>query len=221
MKVPPSIQNTAERFNRMSLRERVLVFGALLAGFVVCGDTFLIQPVAGREQALISETAELNRQMSAAGNGVDGAPDATSVAQEKEQSLEASLAAVNGELAAVAAGLIPPQQIAQMLHEVLQRQRGIRLVSLHNEPVRSLVPAQPAIEQPKSEAPVTQGPFSHPIVMVVEGNYLDVLAYLRELESMAFRVYWNRLELETLEYPRNRVRIELSTLSMDQEWLGV
>jgi MSHA biogenesis protein MshJ len=48
-----------------------------------------------------------------------------------------------------------------------------------------------------------------------------VLAYLHALESLEWRFYWRLLELESTAYPRNRVRIELSTLSLDRDWIGV
>lgn len=220
MKLPSALQNAAARFNRMNLRERVLVFGAIVAVLFVAFDTLLMQPLATREQQLTAELQQIQQQMHAAAGAIADGPDATSIAQEKQQSLQSTLTAVNAELTSASAGLIAPDRIAEMLHEVLSRQRGLTLVSLHNEPVRSLVPAPPATTPEAIPAPL-QGPFAHPVVLVVEGSYLDVLAYLRELEQLPFRVYWNRLELNTVQYPANRVRIELSTLSMDEQWLGV
>ena len=57
--------------------------------------------------------------------------------------------------------------------------------------------------------------------MVIEGNYLDVVAYLKDLEALPWQFCWKDLELATVKYPVNRVRIEITTLSMDKEWLGV
>jgi MSHA biogenesis protein MshJ len=65
------------------------------------------------------------------------------------------------------------------------------------------------------------GPYLHPVELVVEGRYLDVVAYLRALEGLPWRFYWRVLQLETKTYPLNRVRIELSTVSLDKEWIGV
>jgi MSHA biogenesis protein MshJ len=59
------------------------------------------------------------------------------------------------------------------------------------------------------------------VELIVEGNYLDVLAYLHALEALPYRFYWRVLELKSTEYPVNRVRIELGTLSMDREWIGI
>jgi MSHA biogenesis protein MshJ len=82
-------------------------------------------------------------------------------------------------------------------------------------------PPPPAVEQAAVSRPASSGPYVHPVELVVEGNYLDVLAYLHALENLPWRFYWKILELQTTHYPTNRVRIELSTLSMDKDWIGV
>ncbi len=56
---------------------------------------------------------------------------------------------------------------------------------------------------------------------MIEGEYGDVLNYLQALEALPWRFRWKTLDLTTKQYPVNRVRLELSTLSMDKTWLGV
>jgi MSHA biogenesis protein MshJ len=219
MKLPAGLLNAATRFDRMTLRERALVAGALLAVLVVLCDSLLMQPLTKRQNEITARMVQVEERMQAAAAALSDGPDATSLAEQKEQSLQATLSSVNHQLAAASAGLIAPERMASMLHEVLAQQHGLTLIDLHNEPVRSLVPSAPAVEG--ATAPPPQGPFAHPVVLVVEGSYLDVLTYLRALEDMPYRLYWNRLELNTVRYPANRVRIELSTLSMDEQWLGV
>jgi len=141
--------------------------------------------------------------------------DPTLVAQREETRLKAQLAEINTQLAAKSAGLIPPERMVQVIHDVLSRQHGVTLVSLHNSPVTTLVP------EAADHAAQSGGPYVHPVEIVVEGTYLDVLAYLQALESLEWRFYWRLLELESTAYPRNRVRIELSTLSLDKDWIGV
>ena len=64
------------------------------------------------------------------------------------------------------------------------------------------------------------GPFVHPVEIVVRGSYLNVLSYLKTLESRPQGFHWRRFELSTtesgLEY-----RIEFTTVSMESNWLGV
>ena len=69
--------------------------------------------------------------------------------------------------------------------------------------------------------PTDTGPYLHPVELIIEGNYLDIVSYLHALEALPWHFYWRVLELETKTYPRNRVRIELSTVSLEKEWIGV
>jgi MSHA biogenesis protein MshJ len=61
----------------------------------------------------------------------------------------------------------------------------------------------------------------HAIEIVIDGEYADILDYLSALEALPWKFRWTSLDLSTAGYPRNRVRIELSTLSLDSTWLGV
>jgi MSHA biogenesis protein MshJ len=102
----------------------------------------------------------------------------------------------------------------EVLHDVLQRQGSLTLVSIRNLPVRSLIP--PA----KQDAPAT-APYVHSIELVIDGRYADIQDYVHELETLPWKFRWSLLELSTRSYPLNRVRLSLSTLSMDATWLGV
>ncbi|MBC7983568.1 MAG: MSHA biogenesis protein MshJ, partial [Candidatus Obscuribacterales bacterium] len=65
------------------------------------------------------------------------------------------------------------------------------------------------------------GPYVHPIEMTIEGDYLTLLKYFQSIEALDWRFYWQSLELIKTDYPMNRVRVQLNSLSMDREWLGV
>jgi MSHA biogenesis protein MshJ len=230
MNLPPAIEQLTARFDAMSLRERVLVAAALMAAIVMIWMLAVLDPISGKERALTAEQSALEEQINAAKLGIQTANenDPTTLALAKEKKLQATLDEINVQLASKSAGLIPPERMVQVIHDVLRRQHGVSLVSLHNKPVTSLaLSVPPTLEKPGTQEattpmPVEQaGPFVHPIEIVIEGSYLDVLAYLKALESLEWRFHWKVLELETKRYPLNRVRIELSTLSMDKDWIGV
>jgi len=110
--------------------------------------------------------------------------------------------------------VVPAPKMVEVVHDVLSKQHGLKLISIRNLPMTSLVP--PAGENAQATAP-----YVHPIELVIEGEYGDVLNYLQALEALPWRFRWKTLDLTTTQYPVNRVRIELSTLSMDKTWLGV
>ena len=209
--------NWSARFNAMSLRERGLVFGALVAVLIVAWDGLLMKPLDRKKQTLNQQLESLQtnmNQLTASLTGENGG-DPFTIALTKQRSLQESLAAVDAQLQTVAAGLIPPPRMVAALRDVIDRQRGLRLISLKNLPSQSLVPPVDPNQPP------TAGPFVHPIEMVVEGDYLTVLKYLESVEALDWRFYWQSLELISTDYPANRVRIRLNSLSMDREWLGV
>ena len=220
MKLPAPIQKAAARFDVMTIRERLLVTAAALVAVLMLWVLSFMDPITSRRAALNEEMANIRAAIES-GISPDQLPDDPGrIASAKEKKLKIQLDEVNAKLAATSAGLIPPERMVQVIRDVLSRQRGITLVSLHNKPVTNLIDAAQS-DSPEAPPAETAGPYMHPVELVIEGAYLDVLAYLQTLEALPWRFYWKVLELRTTEYPTNRVRIELGTLSMDKEWLGV
>jgi MSHA biogenesis protein MshJ len=209
--MPVALARTLARFDALSTRERALVAGAAFIGIVLLWVAMVFDPMTVKQRTLNAELTTLQQSIQLTSVSIQEAAEAdpTLIAQREETKLKEQLAQINTQLAAKSAGLIPPERMVQVIHDVLSRQHGVALVSLHNSPVATL--AQGA----------QGGPYVHPVEIVVEGTYLDVLAYLHALESLEWRFYWRLLELESTAYPRNRVRIELSTLSLDKDWIGV
>jgi MSHA biogenesis protein MshJ len=215
MNLGASFINLSTRFNAMTLRERGMIFAALLAVLILAWDSLLMQPLDNRKKALSAEMQTVQEgmtQLAASLTSEGGDPIMKAYAQQ--EALKQSLAEADAQLQTVAAGLIAPPKMVSALRDMLERQQGLRLVELKNLPPRALVPAADP-QQPQ------HGPFLHPVEIVVEGDYLTLLRYLQSIEELSWRLYWQALELQTIEYPQNRVRLRINTLSMDAEWLGV
>lgn len=209
----------ASKFDAMTMRERALISVAALGVLLLLWNMVLMQPLTAREKALQDELDGISTDMSNTAQAMEEAMGPTNTAMAQIKTAQSELADIDNQLSTTIAGMIPPQHMAQVVRDVLQQQHGLTLISLRNLPVTPLVdtsaPAGNAVSTQKS------GPFVHPLEVVVEGNYADIVAYLKALETMKWHVYWNELELETKHYPVNRVRIEMSTLSLDDTWMGV
>jgi MSHA biogenesis protein MshJ len=238
MKLPNGLQKSLARFDNLSIRERALVAGASLVAMIMIWTLAVSDPMTKKRNYLNSEISVAQDAINNAVQGMSDleTSDPTSIALAKEKKLAAQLKEVNEQLASRSGGLIEPERMVQVIHDVLSKQHGVRLISLQNKAMTSLIqpapvkagsttaPADestPATEGATEAAPVESGPYVHPVELVVEGQYLDVLEYLRALEALPWHFNWKVLELNTTTYPLNRVRIELSTLSMDKEWIGV
>jgi MSHA biogenesis protein MshJ len=230
MKLPATLEKHAAKFDQMSIRERVLIAAATVVAVVMIWMIAISDPLSAKQRSLQAEMTSIQDSMSSTIETFEAAAASDPVAKAliREKQLKQRLDEINSQLNSQSAGLIPPERMVQVIHDVLSKQHGVKLISLHNKPVASLVaPANasqvssPTQASDEASTAIDSGPYMHPVELVIEGRYLDVMNYLRELESLSWHFYWKQLSLESTEYPLNRVRIELGTLSLEKEWIGV
>jgi MSHA biogenesis protein MshJ len=229
------LRGAGERVDRMSLRERVLVFVAGVALLYVAWQTLLMDPIAARGRAAQHRLEETRARLEKIDAAVV-AGDPRVQALERRRALQDRLATLDTRLREAAGGFVSPDRMADVLRDVLASQRGLRLVSIRNLPVVDLgitataaatatatttTTATPPATATPDAALAESGPFVHPVEIVVEGDFASIVAYLRAVEGLAWQVQWRRLDLAAGEYPKNRVRIELGTLGLTRDWLSV
>jgi MSHA biogenesis protein MshJ len=214
-----------ERIDALTLRERVIIFGAGVTLVYIAWQTLVMDPLAGRARGAEQHLAQVREQMTAIDQlGTAASQDPIVKAALRNDALAQRLTALDGELSAVAKGYVAPERMTELLRALLAEQHGLKLVSLANLPVESL--SQPLSQSlgAKADAPLAdddRGPFLHPVEIVVEGDYASVVAYLRAAESLPWRIQWRKLELTAGEYPVNRVRLVIGALSLSRDWLSV
>ncbi len=221
------LQPLVERVDRLSLRERGLIFGGGVALIYIAWQALLMDPVAVRARGAEQRLVEVRRRGQLADEaGIAAAQDPAIAAAGRNRALAARLHEVDGELATAAQGYVAPERMTELVRGLLASQQGLRLVSLRNLTVESLsrpagVAVEPAAGADAGQAAADRGPFLHPVEIVVEGDYASVVGYLHELEKLPWRIHWQRLELLAGDYPSNRVRIVIGALSLSRDWMSV
>jgi MSHA biogenesis protein MshJ len=216
----------AKKYESLNLRERALVALAILGSAIYVWDTVFMESLRRTRLALDSELATA----SASGFVAQSADlsDPRQVNLQRAGELQTQMQALDARIADTASGFVSSQRMIEVLNDVLDRQGRLELVSIRNLPVVSLAPPRvadasegvtPAL--PTDDSGPGLPPYVHPIEIVIDGQYADIVAYLEALEALPYKFRWSSLELVTTGYPRNRVRIVLSTLSLDSTWLGV
>jgi MSHA biogenesis protein MshJ len=209
-----------KRFEALSLRERALVVFAVLGLLVAAWDTLLMDPLRLKRGALTAELAQAGTTAAGAQNADASDPRQVSITRVGE--LQTQLHELDMQLASTASGFVASNRMIEVLHDVLDRQGRLTLVSIRNLPVTSLIPRADGSAAPDEGTPAqAQPPYVHAIEIVIDGEYGDILDYLTALEALPWKFRWTSLDLSTAGYPRNRVRIQLSTLSLESTWLGV
>ena len=222
------LEKIRQSVDRLSLRERLFLFAAAL--FIVGGlwEAVLAAPLDAREQiandkvtALQERLSQLDAALTTAATGLsEGVPEQL----ERLRALRARVAETDEEMRVFTTDLVDPSEMRSVLEELLSRQAGLKLMSAVNRAAEPVIaeeepaPGEPPAEKQSSDAPRL---YRHSLVLELTGNYLDCLRYIESVERLPWNIYWTRLEVETDEYPTNRIVLELTTLSLDEEWIGV
>ena len=215
-----------ERLDALTLRERIIIFGAGVTLVYIAWQTLLMDPLAARTKTAEQHLADVRQQASAIDQiGSASSQDPAVAAALRNRALGGRLAGLDAELNSAAQGYVAPERMNELLRSLLAEQRGLKLISLNNLPVESLSRPDAASKdgtQTQSDiAAGDRGPFLHPVEIVVEGDYASVVAYLRAVEGLSWRIHWRKLELVAGHYPVNRVKLVIGALSLSRDWMSV
>jgi MSHA biogenesis protein MshJ len=228
------IQKVVQSVDRLTLRERLFLFAAMLAVLSGAWEALLAAPLDAREKIAGDKIAAIQQRLATLNESITTTAEGMSQDMPAElgrlEALRDRVARGDDEVKVLTSDLVSPAQMRAVLEELIQRQSGLRLISatnlepqplLEDEAVGSAEPAADA-DAPQPSAPSAAPKlFRHALVLKLEGSYLDCLSYLESVERLPWHLYWGRLEVATGTYPQNEIVIELRTLSLDEEWIGV
>lgn len=225
----------AARIDALSLRERVMVFAAVLAVCVSIVFAIAIDPPQRRQQLLLVQMEQQTAQIAAleARRNVreSGSMDPDAANRARGAALQRQIDELDEILKSMHRELVAAERMAPLLREMLASDSGLQLVALRTLPVEALstraqkpaatsgaaaVPARPA-------KPAISGThvFKHGVEITLQGSYANLHDYLARLEQTPWRMFWWRGRLVADEQARLTLTITIYTLSLDKAWLQV
>ena len=212
-------RDLVDRIDALSLRERVLVLLAALALIAVLWDSLLMRPVERSRKHMEPDVAALRAEVerlhvAITELAVQRGGDPNAVLRARVQQERTGISDLDRQLGGLTSALIAPEQMVQVLDQVLDRRKRLGLVALRSlpaEPLASLVPGEALPSQI----------YRHGVEIELDGTYLDLLDYLRALDQLQWRFYWQTLELDVTSHPRLRVKLTAYTLGQEEAWIGV
>lgn len=221
------VQALLQSIDALSMRERIFVLAAMLMIVGAIWEGLLNGPLEARTIAARNSIegsqerlAQLDEAIGIAAAGLGGG---VGNRMEVLQSLREAVESRDAELRVFTSDLVDPSQMRLVVEDLIKRQSGLELVRTQN------VAARPLIEQVEPTVDVSfdnsdeaePNLYLHGLVIELEGSYLELLTYLESIEQLPWKIFFGRLNLETLDHPQLRILIELNTLSLEEEWLGV
>lgn len=230
------------KLDAMTLRERAMVFAAVLAAILFLIYTVSVEPLLERQKALNLQIKTQQNQI--AGIDLEIAAKAQGFVVDPDAETRARLGAVRQEidttsagLMAVQKGLVAPNKIAPLLEHLLRGNGKLKLMSMKTLPVAGLnETAQPDRAETGAASvanaaaglvgagkPAPRKPrellYRHGVEIVLQGSYLDMVSYMEALESLPVQLFWGKAQLDAQQYPNSRLTLTLYTLSLDQKWM--
>lgn len=220
-------KSLAQRIDSLNVRERIFVFVGAAAVLAAAAFTIFIDPAATRAHSLTREILQKQAQANALQEQITALLqghriDPNAAARSRLQALQDELAGLDREIAGEERKFTSPSQMRGVIAEMLARNRGVKLVDLKTLPVSTIEdPRAGAAEKSPAKPAADRRVYRHGMELTVTGGYLDLLAYVADLERLPTQLYWGALDMDASAYPRLAMKLTVYTLSLERAWMNV
>lgn len=230
MSLRESLGSGTTWFNGRPVRERVLITATVLVLLLVACWEITVTPVLaekqrleGTEKALLASRKRLFDQKQSLNEQLAADPSAAlrdqlGMRQQKLEHLNQKISEATGQL-------IAPKAMVALLRNMLTAQTSLKFQSLELKTPTPVFAAESsgaepdaASRQPEAEEPLL---YSHDVELKIKGSYLEVLAYVKHLETLDERLGWVLLSYSAANWPAGEAVIQMRTLGFERAWLGV
>lgn len=195
-------------------RERAVLLVSLFVGTLLLfeGLWWGVEREQGKRaraelQSLTEQRAEMEAQLEVLeSENPDGA------VRQQIDLLGARIGALDEQLESQTLQILPPQRMPEVLRDLIASMRELEITAIRSELPQQLMSSS------EDNLPVL---YRHGVVIEMNGRYLALLDFVRELEALPWRLYWLGLEIEANDGQPGTFRLYVYTLSLDEEWIRV
>ncbi|MBI5889665.1 MAG: type II secretion system protein M [Nitrosomonadales bacterium] len=231
MTAQEQLDKIVAKVDGMSLRERVLIFFAAAFLLVSLINALFLEPLLDRQKKLSAQVVQQQEKMKEVQSQIANLlqakqADANSPQRERIRVLRQQLDEGASYLKERRDKLVPPEKMAALLEQVLNKNGRLQLVALETLPASLLIEpaadaataqAESAVEAIGSDKQI----YKHGVQITVRGSYADLLQYLTALEGLRTQMFWGVAKMEVIKHPTVELTLTLYTLSLDKTWLQV
>jgi MSHA biogenesis protein MshJ len=208
---------------RISLRERVLILVGLAGAALATWDALVLRPHGARSSVRSEERGRLEQLVESVEQRravIEAAlaSDPHAARRARSADLEARVAALDGEIRASASGLIAPAEMTRVLESLLSARPALHVVRLEGAPPVALV--DPDASPASPPGPTAQPIYRHELRLEIEASFGEAVEFLRAVEALPWKFFWDELHYEVERHPTARLRLVVHTFSDREEWVG-
>lgn len=213
-------QILADKFMQLSLRERVMIVSAstLLMAYLLF--SLVLEPsykMSKQLQSQVLSTQQEKNLLMIDNLNLQGqlAKDPNEDVLQRIARAELALETSDDELSLFTSDLITSKEMAKVLRDVLAEADKVKLLTISSLPVQTLQSDVNEVIESKGKFQI----YKHGLRVTMRGQYFDVLNYLRIVEQLPKKFYWEVFDYKTADYPNAEVVMEFYTLSLNEEFI--
>lgn len=204
------------QIEKLSIRERVLTITAFSALLLLAAQGIVM--LAGYDQTETVQvrieqhrnTVKQNEMILSELESSLNNPNILAL-QNSNRELADRIETIEERISLIDDTLMAPGRMIELLRELLEKQSQLTLLSFNALPVEVI----------ESNVSGSQLFYEHGLEIELEGSFEALSRYLADIESLDAQLFWDKLYLETENFPKLRIQIEVHTLSRSEEWLHV
>lgn len=225
-----------EKFLLITIREKILILSTGLAIIIFMFFTLVIDDNMIDIKHQQGQIKLLSPSIKGLQSSIDGlkqalTSDPNTVLKKQLAEHEGQLLAIDQSLLELTSDLIDPVQMRYALTELLALEQGVKLLSFE------VIEAKPIISAPetdigtgitkeallllKDDGQTPVALYQHGIKLKLQGEYFPLRNYLRQLETLSWRFFWQQFDYHLLTYPKSELEIEIYSLSTKRAFIGV
>lgn len=227
------ISQLFSKIDALSLRERILLLIALLVVIYTAWDQLLMIPLQEERSRILSQIETTTDNLDKLNNKIQVMTRTLEQNQAEKQraklaKLSSDIQELDRQIAELAGQLIPAEEMAEILEQMLTHDDRLTLTHVENLPPEPLLSESErqmgqsgSGNKGASNVPPPPPIYRHSVVIKFEGGFMETLDYIKVLESLPQLFFWDRIEYSVDEFPKAKVSITVSTLSFQEGWIGV
>lgn len=219
----PQIAELKQKFSQLNKREQWLVFLIVVMILYAVVDFGVIQFINARIEAVQTEMNAINSERAALSRNInqkavmnDAEKAKLAALAKQKESFVALMSRSDDEIRLLSQGFVVPEDTKNLL-DALTREtsKRARLVSIEN------MAAEPVQEaSPTGAASSDKLIYKHGIRLVTIGKYWGNSELVRAIETLPWRLQVSSVEIEALEFPLTKMRLELYALGRSSVWMA-
>ena len=212
----PNAERVIDHYQALSQREKLLTLITIHVVLIFIFVLFFVEPFIQRGQIKQAEAEEhrvLNSKLEQQLSNLQNSPilDPNQDLRNEIDVLLEEHRQVEKRISMLTDALVSPEDMATVLQQMLTQDKALKVKNLATLPREKV-----ALEN--SEQGIYL--YRHSIEIRLSATYDSLLAYLKRLDALPWRLYWQLLDYEVTDYPNGDLTLQVYTLSSREDLVG-